>query len=515
MESLAKPAIEVVRKKSVRFTPDRFTKIYYNWMNNIKDWCISRQLWWGHRIPAFYCEECGEMTVSKVDIKTCPKCNSAKIKQDDDVLDTWFSSALWPFSTLGYPENTEELKYFYPTDVLVTGYDIIFFWVARMIFSGLEHMNRIPFKDVLIHGLVRDAQGRKMSKSLGNGIDPLEIIDEYGADTLRYTLLNGISPGNDTRFSKEKLEGSRNYINKIWNASRFVLMNLEGRQVKDISECKLTISDKWIISKLNQTIRKVTVNMEKYEIGLACYELQNFVWNDFCDWYIELCKPYLYGTCDEKKDNCLSVLCYVLQNTLKLLHPFVPFITEEIYTKIPNVKGSIMVSEFPRYNSKLNYKKDANSLEFIMQIICKIREIRVETGAAPSKKVDLYLLTEEKKVIQNSLVYIQKLANVGEIKFVNGKDEISEKSISSVLDKCEIFIPLGELVDKDKELARLNSELDKVESEIARANSKLSNNGFLAKAPKALVDSEREKLDKYIDMRNKILKSIKDLQELN
>ncbi len=515
MESLAKPAIEVVRKKSIRFTPDRFTKIYYNWMNNIKDWCISRQLWWGHRIPAFYCEDCGEMTVSKVDIKTCPKCNSAKIKQDEDVLDTWFSSALWPFSTLGYPENTEELKYFYPTDVLVTGEGIIFFWVARMIFSGLEHMNRIPFKDVLIHGLVRDAQGRKMSKSLGNGIDPLEIIDEFGADTLRYTLLNGISPGNDTRFSKEKLEGSRNYINKIWNASRFVLMNLEGRQVKDISECKLTISDKWIISKLNQTIRKVTVNMEKYEIGLACYELQNFVWNDFCDWYIELCKPYLYGTCDEKKDNCLSVLCYVLQNTLKLLHPFVPFITEEIYTKIPNVKGSIMVSEFPRYNSKLNYKKDANSLEFIMQIICKIREIRVETGSAPSKKVDLYLLTEEKKVIQNSLVYIQKLANVGEIKFVNGKEEISEKTISSVLDKCEIFIPLGELVDKDKELARLNSELDKVESEIARANSKLSNNGFLAKAPKALVDSEREKLDKYIDMRNKILKSIKDLQELN
>ena len=376
-------------------------------------------------------------------------------------------------------------------------------------------MNRIPFKDVLIHGLVRDAQGRKMSKSLGNGIDPLEVIDEYGADTLRYALLNGISPGSDTRFSKEKLEGCRNYINKIWNASRFVLMNCEGRQIKDISDCKLTISDKWIISKLNQTIRKVTVNMEKYEIGLACFELQNFVWNDFCDWYIELCKPYLYGTSDEKKDNALSVLCYVLQNTLKLLHPFIPFITEEIYTKIPNTNGSIMVSEFPRYNSKLNYKKDANSLEFVMQIITKIREIRVETGSAPSKKVDLFLLTDEKKVIQNSILYIQKLANVGEINFVNSKEEVSQKSISAVLDKCEIFIPLGELVDKDKELAWLNGELSKIESEIARAHSKLANSGFLAKAPKALVDSEREKLDKYIDMRTKVLNSIKDLESLS
>ena len=515
MEDLAKPAIEVVKKKSIRFTPDRFTKIYYNWMNNIKDWCISRQLWWGHRIPAFYCDDCGKMSVVKQDISVCPHCNSKNIRQDEDVLDTWFSSALWPFSTLGYPDITEELKYFYPTDVLVTGYDIIFFWVARMIFSGLEHMNRIPFKDVLIHGLVRDALGRKMSKSLGNGIDPLEVIDEYGADTLRYALLNGISPGSDTRFSKEKLEGCRNYINKIWNASRFVLMNCEGRQIKDIADCKLTISDKWIISKLNQTIRKVTVNMEKYEIGLACFELQNFVWNDFCDWYIELSKPYLYGTDDEKKDNCLSVLCYVLQNTLKLLHPFIPFITEEIYTKIPNVTGSIMVSEFPRYNSKLNYKKDATSLEFVMQIISKIREIRVETGSAPSKKVDLFVLAEEKKVIQNSLVYIQKLANVGEITFVTSKEEINQKTISAVLDKCEIFVPLGELVDKDKELARLNGELNKIESEIARAHGKLANTGFLAKAPKSLVDAEREKLDKYIDMRNKVLKSIKDLESLN
>ena len=515
MEGLAKPAIEVVKKKSIRFTPDRFTKIYYNWMNNIKDWCISRQLWWGHRIPAFYCADCGKMAVVKEDITKCPYCNSQNIKQDEDVLDTWFSSALWPFSTLGYPDITEDLKYFYPTDVLVTGYDIIFFWVARMIFSGLEHMNRIPFKDVLIHGLVRDSQGRKMSKSLGNGIDPLEVIDEYGADTLRYALLNGISPGSDTRFSKEKLDGCRNYINKIWNASRFVLLNCEGREIKDFADCKLTVSDKWIISKLNQTIRKVTVNMEKFEIGLACYDLQNFVWNDFCDWYIELCKPSLYGTDDEKKDNVLGVLCYVLKNTLKLLHPFIPFITEEIYSKIPNNDGSIMVAEFPRYNSKFSYRKDAISLEYVMGIITKIREIRTQTGCQPSKKVDLYIVSEEAKLIAKSLIYIEKLANVGKVTFVEKKSDILEKTVSAILDKTEIYIPLGDLVDKDKELKRLNGELDKVESEIARANGKLSNNGFLAKAPKSLVDSEREKLDKYIDMRNKILKSIEELKAMD
>ena len=353
MEPLAKPAIDVVKKKSIKFNPERFTKIYYNWMTNIRDWCISRQLWWGHRIPAFYCDDCGEMTVSKHDITTCPKCNSKNVRQDEDVLDTWFSSALWPFSTLGYPEPTEDLKYFYPTDLLVTAYDIIFFWVARMIFSGLEHTNRIPFKDVLIHGLVRDAQGRKMSKSLGNGIDPLEIIDEYGADTLRYALLNGIAPGSDTRFSKDKIEGCRNYVNKIWNASRFVLLNLEGKKVKELSEVKLSITDKWIISRLNNTVKKVTLNMEKYEIGLACGELQEFFWNDFCDWYIELSKPYLYGADEDKKIGVLSVLTYVLKNTLKLLHPYIPFITEEIYQHIPGVNESIMISEYPRYNYKL------------------------------------------------------------------------------------------------------------------------------------------------------------------
>ncbi len=514
MEPLAKPAIEVVKKKSVKFTPERFSKTYFNWMYNIKDWCISRQLWWGHRIPAYYCDDCGEMTVSKQDVTTCPKCNSKKIRQDEDVLDTWFSSALWPFSTLGYPDNTEDLKYFYPTDVLVTGYDIIFFWVARMIFSALEHTKRIPFKDVLIHGLVRDAQGRKMSKSLGNGIDPLEIIDEYGADTLRYTLLNGIAPGSDTRFSKDKLEGARNYINKIWNASRFVLMNCEGKKIKNIEDCKLSTVDKWIISRLNNTVRKITVNMEKFEIGIALSHLQEFVWNDFCDWYIELSKPALYGEDGAQKDAVLSVLVYVLTNTLKLLHPYIPFITDEIYKNIPGVKGSIMVAEYPRYNAKLARKKDVENTEYLMNIIKTIRQIRLETGSAVSKKVELYVVSEKFKLIEKCSVYIEKLAGVSKINFINSKNELQVKVVSQVLDKTELYIPLGELVDAQKELLRLKGELEKVEAEIARASGKLANRGFLDKAPKALVDAEMEKREKYIEMRAKINANIKQISEL-
>lgn len=512
MEPLAKPAIEVVKNKSIKFTPERFTKIYYNWMNNIKDWCISRQLWWGHRIPAYYCDDCGEMTVSKTDVTVCPKCGGKNVRQDEDVLDTWFSSALWPFSTLGYPEMTEDLKYFYPTDVLVTAYDIIFFWVARMIFSGVEHMNRIPFKDVLIHGLVRDAQGRKMSKSLGNGIDPLEIIDEYGADTLRYALLNGIAPGSDTRFSKEKLEGCRNYVNKIWNASRFVIMNAENREIKDIKDVKLSISDKWIISKLNATVRKVTVNMEKYEIGLAAGELQDFVWNDFCDWYIELSKPALYGDDEDKKDSTVATLIYVLKNTLKLLHPFIPFVTEEIYQHIPGVEGSIMVSEYPRYNSRLAHRKDAESMVYVMGLIKAIRQIRADAKCAPSKKLDVYIVTERKPLIEKASKFILKLANVSEIKFVEQKDEIAEKTVSQILDKTALYVPLGELVDIEKEAERLDGELKRVEGEIKRANGKLANQGFLAKAPKVLVDGEKEKLNKYLEMREKVLNAIRELK---
>ncbi len=512
MEPLAKPAIDVVRKKSIKFTPERFSKIYFNWMENVRDWCISRQLWWGHRIPAYYCQDCGEMMISKEDVKVCTKCGSHDIKQDEDVLDTWFSSALWPFSTLGYPEMTEDLKYFYPTDVLVTGYDIIFFWVARMIFSGLEHMKRIPFKNVLIHGLVRDSQGRKMSKSLGNGIDPTEVIAKYGADTLRFSLINGVSAGSDMRFSDEKIEGARNFMNKLWNASRFVLLNTEGRNIKALSDCKLNSADKWIITKLNKTVREVTLNMEKFEMGVALANLYDFVWTDFCDWYIELTKPVLYGEDDAKRDSTVSVLVYVLGEILKLMHPFVPFVTEKIYKSMPGVSGPLMLAEFPRYNSKLNYYSSVKEIDVVKEIIKNIRNIKVQTGAAPSKRVNLYVKTENKKVIKSGSIYIQKLAGVGNISFINDKSQLDEKVVAQVIDGAELFVPLGELVDLSQELARLEKELSTIDSEIARANGKLSNNGFLDKAPKALVDSERAKLNKYIDMREKLIKQIADIK---
>ncbi|MBQ3116563.1 MAG: valine--tRNA ligase [Clostridia bacterium] len=512
MEPLAKPAIDVVRKKSIKFIPDRFSKIYFNWMENVRDWCISRQLWWGHRIPAYYCEDCGEMMISKEDVKVCTKCGSTKIRQDEDVLDTWFSSALWPFSTLGYPEKTEDLEYFYPTDVLVTGYDIIFFWVARMIFSGLEHMKRIPFKDVLIHGLVRDSQGRKMSKSLGNGIDPTEIIAKYGADTLRFSLINGVAAGSDMRFSDEKVEGARNFMNKVWNASRFVLMNAEDKQISPISECKLSSADKWIISKLNKIVKEVTVNMEKYEMGVALANLYDFVWTDFCDWYIELTKPVLYGEDEKKRNDTISVLTYVLGEILKLLHPFIPFVTEKIYKDIPNTSGPLMLADFPRYNTKLNYASSVKDIEPIKEIIKCIRNVKAQVGAAPSKRVTLYVKTQNKKPIKTGSIYIQKLAGVSDIQIIEDKSVLTEKVVAQVIDGFELFVPLGELVDLEKEVKRLEGELANVESEIKRASGKLANSGFLAKAPKALVDSERAKLDKYIDMRNKLAMQIKDLK---
>ena len=513
MEGLAKPAIAAVRKKSIQFNPDRFTKVYYNWMENVRDWCISRQLWWGHRIPAYYCEDCGETVVAKEMPTVCPKCGGKKFRQDEDVLDTWFSSALWPFSTLGYPDDTEDLRYFYPTDVLVTAYDIIFFWVARMIFSGIKHMGRIPFKDVLIHGIVRDSQGRKMSKSLGNGIDPIEIIENYGADTLRYCLLNGISAGSDIRYSPEKLEGCRNFINKIWNASRFVLLNCEGVEVKkELSECKLGVADKWIVSKLNTVVREVTVNMEKYEIGLACAALQDFVWSDFCDWYIEFCKPTLYGEDAKKKQDTVSVLCYVLKNMLKLLHPFIPFVTEEICSHLPGTEGSIMVSEFPRYNMKFSYRKERAAMEKIMDVVKSVRAIKLETGAAPSAKVDLFVVTEQKKLLSDCSVYLNKLCNVGKIAFISSKEDLTEKVVSKILDGFEIYIPLGELVDTEKEIARLKAEIEKTENEIARANGKLSNQGFVSKAPKALIEGEKAKVQKFTEIREKLLVSLKELE---
>ena len=512
MEPLAKPAIDVVRKKKIKFTPERFSKIYFSWMENVRDWCISRQLWWGHRIPAYYCQDCGEMIISKEDVKVCTKCGSAKIKQDEDVLDTWFSSALWPFSTLGYPEMTEDLKYFYPTDVLVTGYDIIFFWVARMIFSGLEHMNRIPFKDVLIHGLVRDSQGRKMSKSLGNGIDPTEVIAKYGADTLRFSLINGVAAGSDMRFSDEKIEGARNFMNKVWNASRFVLLNAENKDIHAISDCKLSSADKWILTRLNKTTKEVTLNMEKYEMGVALAILYDFVWNDFCDWYIEFTKPVLYGEDERATSDTLSVLVHVLTEILKLLHPFVPFVTEKIYSEIPSSKGVLIVSEYPRYNDRKNYFVAVKEIELIKEIIKTLRNVKVKTGAPASKKVSLYVISEKKKAIKNGATYIKKLAGVTDIVFIEDKKVLAEKCVSQVLDGAELFIPLGELVNFEQEIERLNTELKGVESEIARASGKLANAGFLAKAPKQLVDAEKEKLNKYIDMREKLKKQIKDMQ---
>lgn len=511
MEPLAKPAIDAVRKKSVKFTPERFSKIYFNWMENVKDWCISRQLWWGHRIPAYYCEDCGEMTISKEDVKVCPKCGGTHIKQDEDVLDTWFSSALWPFSTLGYPEITEDLKYFYPTDVLVTGYDIIFFWVARMIFSGIEHMQRIPFKNVLIHGLVRDSQGRKMSKSLGNGIDPTEIIAKYGADTLRFSLINGVAAGSDMRFSDEKLEGARNFMNKIWNASRFVLLNAEGKKILPIKDVKLTVADKWIITRLNKTVKDVTINMEKYEMGVALANLYDFVWSDFCDWYIEFTKPVLYGEDEVKTTETVSVLIYVLDKIIKLLHPFLPFITEQIYKNMPETNGFLMLSEFPKYETKQNYSVAVSEIETVKEIIKTVRNVKAKTGAAPSKKITLYVSTEKQSAVKAGISYIKKLAGVSEVKFIKDKSELTEKIISQVIDKAELYIPLGELVDFDKEIERIKKELENVENEIARASGKLANKGFLDKAPKALVEQERLKYDKFIDMREKLNKQLKDL----
>lgn len=511
MESLAKPAISAVNDKKITFVPERFAKIYYNWMDNVKDWCISRQLWWGHRIPVWYCPDCGAEICVKDDPAECPECGGKNLKQDEDVLDTWFSSALWPFSTLGYPDDTSDLEYFYPTDVLVTGYDIIFFWVARMIFSGLEHMRKVPFRDVLIHGLVRDELGRKMSKSLGNGVDPLEVIEKYGADSLRFSLLQGVAPGNDMRYSDAKVEACRNFMNKIWNASRYVIMNCEGRKIKPVAEVKLTSADKWIISRLQAVIRDVTLSLNKFELGIACQILYDFTWSDFCDWYIELTKSALHSDDDEKKDNAVSVLLFVLENALRLLHPFVPFITDEIYRSLPNTTGSIMVADYPRYNSKLAYKKEAAAFGGVMEIIKALREVKVETGCAPSKKVNVYLLTDAKRLVSANADCIAKLGGAASVKCISAKEEAEEKSVAKVTGVGTLYVPLGELVDADKERERLNNELERIMGEIRRADGKLNNQGFIAKAPKQLVEAERAKLNTFVEMREKILEQLKNL----
>ena len=511
MEPLAKPAIQAVMKNKTKFVPERFSKTYYNWMENVRDWCISRQLWWGHRIPVWYCQDCGEIICSKEDPTVCSKCGSSALKQDEDVLDTWFSSALWPFSTLGFPEETEDYKYFYPTDVLVTGYDIIFFWVARMIFSGIEHTGKVPFHDVLIHGIVRDEQGRKMSKSLGNGIDPLEVIEKYGADSLRLSLLTGVAPGNDTRYSETKVESCRNFINKLWNATRFVLMNAEGKTISPIESVKLAPADKWIVSKLQNCIREVTTNLNKYEMGVASELATDFVWDNFCDWYIELCKPALYGEDEARKNDVLSVLCFVLENALKLLHPFIPFVTEEIYSYLPQTSGSIMTSDFPRYNSKMAYKKEAKAFEGVMGIIKAVRAMKKETECPPSKKVELNIVTESKRLLQLNKDCIMKLSGASALNFVQSASEVNGKTVSSITEIAEIYVPLGELVDLDKEKARLTAEIERIDSEIARAQGKLNNPNFVNKAPKKLVEVEQEKVRTYEAMKEKCLAQLAEL----
>lgn len=512
MTELAEPAIKAVKSGEISFLPKRFEKNYFFWMNNIRDWCISRQLWWGHRIPVFYCDDCGYVTASKEDLTVCPKCGKP-MRQDEDVLDTWFSSALWPFATLGWPEKNPDLDYFYPTNVLVTGYDIITFWVSRMIFSGLENMGEKPFSEVLIHGIVRDALGRKMSKSLGNGVDPLVLIDKYGADSLRYSLVNGISAGGDIRFSEDKMEGYRNFMNKIWNASRFVLMNCENVKIKNIDEIKkLTPFDKWILSKLNATTLSVTKFMDKYEVGLAASCLYEFIWNQFCDWYIELSKTALYSDDEEKRSDTASVLVYVLRETLKLVHPIIPFITEEIYDALPNRDAEdIMIAPYPEYSRSRNYRKDVVVTEIVMDVIRSIRNLRREMNVSQSKRTAIHIVPKEgmEKVAKKISGYVEKLAGGSSVSF----DEPAGKNASLVTPLGKIFIPMGELIDFDKERERIKAEIAKTDEEIARAEGKLSNAGFVAKAPAALIEKEHEKLAKYREQRKGLEESLKNLDE--
>ncbi|MBR5543002.1 MAG: valine--tRNA ligase [Oscillospiraceae bacterium] len=515
MGPLAEEALRVVNDGTVKFVPDRFSKIYTNWMENVHDWCISRQLWWGHRIPAFYCEECGHVNVSREDPTECAKCGSKKLRQEEDVLDTWFSSALWPFSTLGWPEKTPELDYFYPTSVMVTGYDIIFFWVARMIFSGMEHLKLEPFKTVFIHGIVRDALGRKMSKSLNNGVDPLEVIEEYGADALRFTLITGNSPGNDTRFIPERVEANRNFANKIWNASRFVMMNLSIDECVLPEEKELALEDKWILSKYNTLVSEITDNIDKYELGIAAQKLQEFIRDNYCDWYIELVKPRLSDDADEKsKKSAQQVLCYVLSNTLKLLHPFMPFITEEIWQTLPHEGESIMISKWPEYSDALNFKTEEENIETLMQAIRGIRNRRAEMNVPPSRKAQLIVVPDNDKakaVFELGRAFFIKLASASEVIMADGVEDTS-KMVSVVSESAKLFVPMNELIDTEAEIARLKKEREKCEKDFNMINGKLSNAGFVAKAPANVVVAEREKLEKVKALLANIDESIAKLK---
>ena len=515
MEPLAKPAIEAVRTGKVEFVPERFDKIYYNWMENIQDWCISRQLWWGHRIPAYYCQECGEVIVSKEEPHKCTKCGSTNLKQDEDTLDTWFSSALWPFSTLGWPEQTEDYKYFYPTSTLVTGYDIIFFWVARMIFSALEHTGQVPFDKVFIHGIVRDSLGRKMSKSLGNGIDPLEIIAKYGTDALRFSLVLGISPGNDIRYMPEKLESASNFANKLWNASKFVLSNMPedgSKLAEDKLPANLCYEDKWILSKLNKLVKEVTNNLENFELGIATQKVYDFIWNEFCDWYIEMVKSRLYDENCTTKFAAQYTLNKVLKESLKLLHPVMPFVTEKIYMQLYHNDESIMISKWPEYTESLSFEKEEEQIEKLKTIIVGIRNLRTNLNVHPSKKSKLIFVTKiANDMLKESSAMIQKLGFANEIDIQENKENIPQNAMSVLADGIEVYIPFEELVDLEAEKQRLQGEREKLLSEVARGEKMLSNPGFVNKAPEAKINEEKAKLAKYKEMLEKVEERLKSL----
>ena len=524
MDELIKPAVEAVKNGEIKLIPERMEKTYFNWTDNIRDWCISRQLWWGHRIPAYYCDDCGEIVVAKEAPTVCPKCGKNHFTQDEDTLDTWFSSALWPFSTLGWPEMTEDLKYFYPTDVLVTGYDIIFFWVIRMIFSGYEQMGEKPFKTVLFHGLVRDSQGRKMSKSLGNGIDPLEIIDQYGADALRLTLITGNAPGNDMRFYYERVEASRNFANKVWNASRFIMMNMEqalektGKAVYTPATEALEPVDKWILSKLNTLVKEVTDNMENFELGIAVQKVYDFIWDEFCDWYIEMVKPRLYNTEDVSSQNAaLWTLKTVLIDALKLLHPYMPFITEEIFCTLQSEEESIMISKWPVYEEARSFIKEEKDIEIIKEAVRGIRNIRTEMNVAPSKKASVFVVSDNADVsgaFKDGTLFFASLANASEVSVQADKEGIAEDAVSVVIPGATLYIPFAELVDIAQEIERLKKEEKRLQGEIARADGMLKNEKFISKAPQAKVAEEKEKLEKYTQMLTQVQNRIGQLEAM-
>ena len=515
MKPLAEEAIRVVKDGETKFVPERFSKTYMNWMENVRDWCISRQLWWGHQIPAWTCADCGHITVSREDATECEHCHSKNITREEDVLDTWFSSALWPFETLGWPEKTEDLDYFYPTDVLVTGYDIIFFWVARMIFSGCEHMKKAPFHTVLIHGLVRDDKGRKMSKSLGNGIDPLEMIEKYGCDALRMNMVMGNSPGNDMRFYVERCEAMRNFANKLWNASRYVLMNLKEDAVNALpAESALTVADKWVLSKLNTLIAEVTDNMERYELGVAIQKVYDFLWDTYCDWYIELTKARLYSDDEQQKNTALQVLVYVLDQTLRLLHPFMPFITEEIWQSLPHEGDALITAQWPVYADELAFRNEESLMESVMSAIRSIRNRRAEMNVPPSTKAALYVLTSKPQVFMEGADFIQRLAYADQVTVLDSEPENIDKMVCCTTSDAKLYIPMGQLVDVAKELDRLDKELEKAKKNLAVIEGKLSNENFTARAPENVVNAEREKAEKARNLITQLLQSRDALAKL-